>query len=333
MSNLTNDSGLPLLAAVFLGFDEYQYEAGVISATKLIRPIRQTILAPRVPKEQRTSDVVGRYASSLGTAIHSGIEKAWDKGNYKPVMLRMGYPEHIVDRIKVNPNPAEVKPGDVPVYMENRMYHTHKGQIFSGQYDYVADGELTDVKSTMTFTWTSGNKDKDYQLQGSIYRWLDSKQPYPVITEDHIKVLFAFKDFMAGRAKTDKNYPPAPMAAKTIPLLDLNTTEQYIDSKLHQLNTLQQADESHLPLCTDEELWRRPSVYKVYKDPHNRKRCMAGGSFDNPRDAYVFLQEKTAGSGIVVEVPGTVMACNYCDAFDICTQKDDLIANGSLKIN
>jgi len=38
------------------------------------------------------------------------------------------------------------------------------------------------------------------------------------------------------------------------------------------------------------------------------------------------------GVGIVVEKPGQVLACKYCPAFPICSQKDELIADGSLQL-
>ena len=39
---------------------------------------------------------------------------------------------------------------------------------------------------------------------------------------------------------------------------------------------------------------------------------------------------KDGGKGIVVEVPGAVVACNYCPAFTVCRQKDEYLADGTL---
>jgi hypothetical protein len=36
--------------------------------------------------------------------------------------------------------------------------------------------------------------------------------------------------------------------------------------------------------------------------------------------------------GEVKEVPGEIVACKYCDAFTVCTQKDKYIASGELKL-
>ena len=47
MSVYLNPSQVPLSLAVFLATDNYDYEPDTISATGLIRPLRQIILAKR----------------------------------------------------------------------------------------------------------------------------------------------------------------------------------------------------------------------------------------------------------------------------------------------
>jgi hypothetical protein len=91
--------------------------------------------------------------------------------------------------------------------------------------------------------------------------------------------------------------------------------------------------EGELPLCTDKELWRKEPAYKYYKNPASA----ASGSrstknFDTIAEAHARLLED-GNVGTVVEVPGEVVACKYCNAFPVCTQKDALIADGSLKLD
>ena len=54
MTRYLNPSNVPLSLAVFLANDTYDYEPGTISATGLMRPLRQIILSRRVPPEQNT---------------------------------------------------------------------------------------------------------------------------------------------------------------------------------------------------------------------------------------------------------------------------------------
>ena len=88
--------------------------------------------------------------------------------------------------------------------------------------------------------------------------------------------------------------------------------------------------ESEIPLCTDEDLWRSAPVFKYYKNPVKTNRSTK--NFDTRQEAYVRMAED-GGVGIVIEQPGQVTACKYCQAFSVCTQKDDLIAAGDLILN
>jgi len=198
------------------------------------------------------------------------------------------------------------------------------GQAISGKFDFIGDGHLQDVKSTSVFSHIYDTKTEDYQLQGSIYRWLDQGER---ITEDYMSILFFFTDWSAGKAKVDKSYPPSQVMQKRIPLLDLTDTEDFITRKLSDLAQFANTDEASLPRCTDKELWRKPATYKYYRDG-NPNASRSTKNFDNAGDAYARQQKE--GRGIVVEKPGEVIACRYCPAFPICSQKDEYLAEGSL---
>lgn len=94
MRKFTNQEGIPLALAVFLAQDSYDHEEDVISATTLLKPIRQTILAKRVPQEERLVDIAGLASSRIGTAIHDAIERAWKHENlsnsYYILVIRHG---------------------------------------------------------------------------------------------------------------------------------------------------------------------------------------------------------------------------------------------------
>lgn len=330
MQTYLNQTGVPLSVAVYLATDHYDHDPKAVSATALIKPVRQQILSRRVPQELNKVDVVNLVKSRLGTSIHDGVEKAWTGDHYKRAMLALGYPESVISRIVVNPDPATVKPEQIPVYMEQRLYREFMGRLISGKFDFIAEGGLEDFKSTSTFTWTSGTKEEDYKLQGSIYRWLDAVSPYPRITKDHMTIQFFFTDWMANRAKTDKSYPQRQVEPLTIPLLSVDDTQDYVASKLTQFAQYKDSPEDQLPRCSDKDLWRKDPVWKYYRDP--AKRTKSTKNFDNSAEAYARLS-KDGGKGVVVEVPGEVVACKYCPAFPICTQKDELLADGSLKLN
>lgn len=330
MREYSNVQNIPLSLAVYLAVDNYDFIPDSISATGLMRPIRQMVLARRVPKELSLTDISSLVAARTGSSIHDGLERAWTSGNYKEAMGKLGYPQGVIDRIQVNPEDAELTTDSVPVYLEQRMHRQFMDKNIVGKYDFLAEGRLEDLKTTSTYTWVNKSKDKDYQLQGSIYRWLDAALPIPRITRDEMAIQFIFTDWKAYEAKQKPEYPPAKTMQKLVPLLSLEETEVYIAGKLMQLNNHKETPEPDIPRCTDEELWRKAAKFKYYKDP--TKTARSTKNFDNAGDAYEFQRSKFAGQGLVVEVPGEVVACKFCPAFPVCTQKDEYLANQTLKL-
>lgn len=261
----------------------------------------------------------------MGSAIHSSIEYTW-KNYYKNALENLGYPSYVINSIRINPTKEEVENEDIiPIYMEQRSYKPLGNYLVSGKYDFVIEGRVEDFKSTSTFTYTSGSKDNDYILQGSIYRWLNPD----IITEDVMCIQFIFTDWSAAKAKADPNYPQKRHLTRTYNLLSLEDTERFIKQKLKLLDQYWDKPEEEIPHCTDEELWRSEPVWKYYKNPDKLDRSTK--NFDNKQDAYIRLAQD-GNIGIVKEVPGKAIACKYCKAFAVCTQKDQLIATGDLEI-
>lgn len=326
---LTNKSDIPLSLAVWLASDDYDYsdDPKEISVTTLMKPIKQIVLGARVDPNTLSQDIEGYIPSRLGTAIHDSIEKSW-KEHYQEALTKLGYPKAIISRIRINPSDEELKESDViPVYVEQRTKKEIDGFIVSGKFDFVIEGALEDFKSTSTYTYQMGNKDGDYCLQGSMYRWLNPDK----ITEETMKIQFIFTDFQPLRAKTEaaKRYPPSRLLSYPIKLMSIPETESYIRNKLGQIKRLFNAPESELPECTDEDLWVAPPVYKYYKNPNNTTRSTK--NYDNAYEANEH-KRKDGDVGIVVEVKGEVKACRYCAAFPVCKQKDAYLEQGRLKL-
>ena len=322
MRTFENSTGVPLSMAVYLATDHYDYIPNTISATGLMKPIRQTILGPRVPASLATNDILSVVKSRLGTSIHDGFEKAWVGGHYINAMQKLGYPQGVIDRITVNPE-GELASDAIPVYLEIRSFREIDGVTISGKFDFVAEGRVEDLKTTSTYTWVNGTKTDDYRTQGSIYRWLNPE----IITADTMLIQFVFTDWMGAKAKADPRYPQRQTEKLEIPLMSLAETEAYIRGRLKQFKAHRDLPEADLPLCTDKELWRKDPAFKYYKNPD--KRTKSTKNFNTLLEAQVRLVEDN-NVGIVVTVPGKVIACNYCAAYPICTQKDAYLANGTL---
>lgn len=325
MNAVTNNNDIPLGLAVWVLHDDYDHQNidNYISATRLMKPLRHIILPPRVPQEDRTADVEDFIASGLGRAIHDSIEKAWING-YERSLALMGYPTEVIKRVLINPTKEQLAAtkDPIPVYLEQRTIRTIVVNgieyAIGGKYDMVADGMVQDNKSTTAYTWVYGGKDDDYQLQGSIYRWLNPE----IIKEDFIRINFIFTDWQRASAAQNPKYPPRRLMSKDIPLLSLADTEKWIHDKIAQIQRYRNVDESRIPLCTDEELWRSEPQYKYYSDP-TKTTGRSTKNFDNPSDARKFQAEK-GGKGIIITVPGVAKRCEYCDAASICSQRKQM---------
>lgn len=319
--HLTNNTGISLPLAVWLAADGYDFHRGTrraISATSLLKPARQILLSERLTEQTaQQPDVADRIASRLGHTIHDGIEKAW-KGDYKESMRKLGYPENLIQRIRINPE--EITPDIIPVWLEQRFERELMGYAITGKFDMILEGVIHDFKSTSVYSKISGSKDEDYALQGSIYRWLNPEK----VTSDHMFIQFIFTDWSKAQARQSNDYPQQRVMAHRVELRPIDETETWISTKLRSLETFADLPEDLLPRCTDAELWRGETIWKYYSDPAKAYTpgTRSTKNFTDAASAYAHLADRS-GRGVVIESPGKVKACSYCPAFPICTQKDE----------
>lgn len=329
----TNSSGVPLALALWLANDTYggySSHKKTISVTTLIRPLKQIALGFHVKADMVTSDVTDVLASRLGTAIHDAVESTLVKGEYKAAMKKLGYPESFIDRVVVNPeDPAKIPADAFVIYSEKRTEKIVGDWCVSGEFDLCVDGQLEDIKSTKVYGYINDTNSEKYMEQGSLYRWLNPD----IITKDTIKIDYIFTDYSSAMAQQEKRYPKKSVMAEEYPLKPYNQTDVWVKNRLKELDGLMLMTvdeiEANLPMCTDEELWRKPDVYKYYKD--KTKTVRSTKNFDNFQEAYARLVED-GSVGTVLTVKGAVVACKYCKAFPVCKQKDQYILDGSLEI-
>lgn len=319
---ITNETNISLALAVWLVHDDYDYskEENYVSATSLMKPLRQIIL-PRRGVASRSVDVVDFAPRALGNSIHDSVEKAWVKG-YKKNLKKLGYPDQLIERVLVNPTAEELAAvkDAIPVYVEQRALKkvaTKNTQwTVGGKFDMVTDGIVQDTKSTSAYTWVYGGRDDEHQLQGSIYRWLNPEK----ILEDYIRINYIFTDWQKSQAKQNPKYPQQRVEHKDIPLLDITETELWVKNKLSQVEKYLEAPEKEIPECTDEELWLSDPKFKYYANA-DKTDGRSTKNFDSLKESQDFMASK-GGKGTIISELGEPKRCDYCDAFDLCTQKD-----------
>ena len=323
----TNKNNVSLALAVFLMYDDYDYDerSNAISATGLIRPLRQLILSKQNPAVSKTVDVADLVFTRMGSAIHKGCEDAWtDPENVKNALKVLGASEDAVNSIKINP--PYVKHGETPVYVEQRAEKEILDFIISGKYDLVLDGTLNDYKSTSVWAYIFDSNADSYIKQGSIYKWLSPDK----IISDYININYIFTDWSAAKARADtKTYPQLKTITKKYNLWSVEETENWIMNKLEAYKALANTPQEGLPECTDEELWSTKTTYKYYKNPSKLDRSTK--NFDTMNEALI-RQANDGNVGTIKTVPGEVKACRYCPVVSICTQAETMLADGRLTL-
>ena len=319
----TNKNNVSLALAVFLMYDNYEYDErpDSISATGLIRPLRQLVLSKQNPALLKTVDIADLVSTRMGSAIHKGCEDAWtDLDNVSNALRVLGASEDAISRIKINPE--TIPAGVTPVYVEQRVEKEIDNFIISGKYDLVLDGTLNDYKSTSVWSYIYDSNADSYIKQGSIYKWLSPDK----ITNSYMNINYIFTDWSAVKAKADaKSYPQQRVLTKQYPLWSIEETQNWIQNKLAQYKLHSNTPQEGLLECTDEELWATEETFKYYKNPNKLDRSTK--NFKTMNEALV-RKSADGDVGIIKTIPGEVKACRYCPVVSVCTQAETMLTEG-----
>ena len=326
--NHTNKHGISLAMAVFLLYDDYDYDdrPNAISATTLMRPLRQLVLSQQNKELLKTVDISDLVASCMGSAIHDRCERAWkSRENVSRALKLFGASDSAIETVVINPTKPLLE-GQIPVYVEQRTETVIDGFIITGKYDIVLDGIVNDYKSGSVWGYIYDSNSKDYTEQGSIYKWLNPEK----ITGDYINIQSIFTDWSKSAARQDpKRYPQLRVLTKAYPVWGTEETEHWIKCKLEAYKQLATAPQEMLPECTDEELWASEPVYKYYKNP--QKTVKSTKNFPT-MDEAVARKHEDGDVGIVKTRPGEVKRCSYCPVEAICDQARKLEREGRLNL-
>ena len=330
----TNRNDISPLLAVWLAKNEYTLpdKPNLISATTMLKSIRQIVLARKNADLDKVVDVADLVNSRMGTALHDSIEKAWttDEAAIKAILGQFGLSQDMLDVIKINPDPSTVTDKDIPIYIEQRhekeiTLEDGTVYIISGQYDAVMNGRVFDNKSTSVWTHIYGSNDDKYAKQGSIYRWMLPD----IITDDVMQVEHIFTDWSSTKALQDKQYPQSRILSKTLPLMSYVDTEIFLKTKLKQIHKFIALDDDKLPYCTDEEWWREADIWKYYKDP-TKISGRSTANFNSLAEAEA-RKIKDGNVGTIIHYPGGAKACKYCAVINVCSQYKELKISNQIK--
>ena len=320
MKKITNSKNISLPIALWAAYDEYDYnnDPNSISTTGLMQPERMILLGRKYRDKERTVEISDLIGSRLGSAIHDSFEKVLLNQKYiKSTMNSLGFSNEVIEHIRVNPKDNFTK---YDLFVEQRTNKQIGKWNLSGKFDMVLNFQVMDIKSTSVWTYMFGSNDDKYILQMSIYRYLNQD----IIKKDTGLIHFVFTDWSKIKAFQDKNYPQDRVLTKEFNLLSIEQTEAYIKDKLNKIEELEEREE--IPLCSDEDLWREPNVWKYYKKKNANR---ATKNYATEQEAYNRLTLE--GTGEVRYFPGGVKRCSYCNYREVCEQYKDLNEQGMIK--
>lgn len=317
---IVDNHGLHLLAQLFLGDDTYSLKDKAdneYSVTELLQSIRKIILNKRALKNQiePVTELVTLVSARIGQAVDDALQRVLEDAEaLKTILGELGYSSGVIERLEVNPEPFTGK----GIYTHQRRNRDIAGISVSGEFDFILNGEIIDLKTTKTYTYINRVTEDKFKWQMSLYAWIFSD----MVQKNTGTLVYLLTDWSPSN-KPD--HPPHAAPSARIPLYSTQEVERFIRKKVRELQRYQDTPEKELPYCTEEELWMKEPVFQYFSKEGNTR---ASKNFKTLAEAMNHKVEKNAG--VVVRKPGKAMACKYCSVYAYCSQKDELIKQGLL---
>lgn len=271
-----NSMNLPQAFCNAVNLERYN-EKGCYSATTLLKGTTSTILTDRHFDEIEV-DVADCVWQIWGTAVHKIFE---DSG---------------IDGLKE-------ERFEVPV---SHSKVTGRVDLFDEK-----NGILYDWKTASTFKITF-NDFSDWKKQGLIYAWLMKQNGIEVKKCRFIALL---KDHSKSKAKTDSSYPQLPVYNYEFEVTetDLAEIENFITTRIAELEKAELIPDEELPPCSEEERWHQKGKVAVMKE--GRKTAIK--LFDTKEEAEQNM--KALGGTYLEERKGCDRRCSeYCNCNTFC---------------
>ena len=289
----TNRHNIPQEIINAVHNDNYSRGKATISATGLLQPPRIRLLAQE-HYDKLTIDVSDEIWKLLGQSVHTILERA-------------------------NENNEDT-------ITEQRMFAKVNDWTVSGQTDSidVKSNILKDYKITSVWSIVSALQDgkTDWEQQLNIYAYLYKQTTGKTI--DQLNIIAIARDWNKNQyLRSGGDYPPSPITVLNIDLWSDEEQEAFIKQRvsIHQEAEVDYLINDKLPLCTDEERWRRKDTYRVEK----KGRKTAVRVLDTQEEADKYMEgHKDSKLLKVVEAKGECVRCaNYCDVAEFCNQYNE----------
>lgn len=288
----TNATNLPQPIVDAVLADNYSRGESNRSVTQLIGSPRQRILHD-IHDDEIVIDCSERAWVALGKAVHHLFESHTDPTLYEA---------------------------------EERLFMDVLGWTISGAMDLQHSPEnplevvIWDYKVTSVWAVLMDKPEWEQQLNFYAHLVENNKtwegQPVKVVG---LKIAAIVRDHKLRDQLIKKDYP-APITILEFPVWTAENRKRYVEQRvrMHQEAEFTHLTGGTLPLCTDEERWRKPTKYAV-KKPKNKtaKRVL-----DTLPDAEQYIRDNELEGFIIEERPAEATRCamGWCKAAPFCDQ-------------
>jgi len=221
---------------------------------------------------------------------------------------------------------------------EYHMTWDVEGWTISGTSDRIAPGRknpaakiIQDYKFMGTMGYMMGGSMSKYTAQLNVYASGLRKNGFEV---EGAELILFFKDWSAMKALRERGYPKTPVVVIPIDIWEPEAADRYVENRviLHQ----QVEKTGVIPACTPDEMWEKPSIFRVKKV--GGAKALNGGVQSSREAAEEFMkieqqkldEKKKGGDLFIDEQPGERTRCmRFCEVRDFCKQfKQHLIDQG-----
>ena len=283
---LTNKYGLPHQFENLLQRDNYDSGNSRMTITRLLSSPRIALLE-REHAKKIVTDISDEVWKLLGKCIHTVMEEGADESDI----------------------------------IEKRMYAEINGWKISGQCDAIrTEG---DKKILMDWKFTSayaiGKNQSSWEQQLNCYAYLARHDLE--INVDELQVIAILRDWQKSKAVNSNSYPQAQVHVVEIPMWSEQEQHDFLLRRVaaHQDALFEYDIDGTLPLCTDEDRWKRNSIWAVQKIGGIRSIK----NFDTAEEAHVFHAKMKSKEGYqITERQGEPIRCagGYCKIAQWCEQ-------------
>ena len=292
----TNKYDIPKEIIRAIENDQYTRGNSDISVTGLLQPPRIRLL-----ERKHHDDIVLDYSDEtwkiLGQAVHAILERANE--NYDDTIT------------------------------EQRLFAEIEGWTVSGQTDSLAvhDKILKDYKVTSVWTVVNALKEgkSDWEKQLNCYAYLYKHNTGETINQ--LNIIAIARDWNRRELqRRGGDYPKSSIITIDIPLWSEQEQLQFFKDRVsfHRSSEFKHSMDGELPLCSDEDRWKREDTFRVIKK--GRKRAIR--VLPSLKEAEEFLGSNEDGLSIEISKGESIRCGAYCNVAQFCNQYKEELANG-----